>query len=131
MSKPKHVTLDRKNQRLVIQWADGATSDYALNVLREACPCADCRGGHANMGKPPDIDNLLLIPLARVKSYDVSKLEPVGHYALRPTWGDGHDAGIFTWPYLRELGDGLASKSGPGGDSPGGRQDPRYHPLGK
>ena len=56
MSKPKHITLDRKNQRLVIQWADGSTCDYALNVLREACPCADCRGGHANMGKPPDIE---------------------------------------------------------------------------
>jgi DUF971 family protein len=122
MDKPKHITLDRKNQRLVIQWADGSTCDYALNVLREACPCADCRGGHANMGKPPDIENLLLIPLARTKSYDVAKLEPVGHYALRPTWADGHEAGIYSWSYLRELCDGLEAHAG---------KDNRYRPVGE
>lgn len=122
MAKPKHITLDRKHQRLVIQWADGATSDYALSVLREACPCADCRGGHANMGKPPDIDSLLVIPLMRTKSYEVAKIEPVGHYALKLTWTDGHEAGIYTWPYLQELSDGLRAKSG---------TDDRYRPIGQ
>lgn len=73
------------------------------------------------MGKPPDIDNLLMIPLARTKSYEVAKVEPVGHYAIRPTWTDGHDAGIYTWPYLRELCDGLEAKAG---------RDNRYHPIG-
>lgn len=120
--KPKNITLDRPQQRLVIDWNDGTQCAYALNVLREGCPCADCRGGHANMGKPPDIDSLLVIPLVRTKSYEVARVEPVGHYALKVTWTDGHDAGIYTWPYLRELCAGLAAKSG---------QDDRYRPIGQ
>jgi DUF971 family protein len=34
----------------------------------------------------------------------VSEIEPIGHYAIRPTFSDGHDSGIFTWAYLRDLG---------------------------
>ncbi|HSQ09057.1 MAG TPA: gamma-butyrobetaine hydroxylase-like domain-containing protein, partial [Burkholderiaceae bacterium] len=34
----------------------------------------------------------------------INELEPVGHYAIKPTFSDGHDSGIFAWDYLYELG---------------------------
>lgn len=109
MPKPTGITLDRKNKLLIIKWEDGAECRYALGLLREACPCVECRGGHANMGQKPDVNTLLggpgslTIPLARAKSYEIARLTPVGNYALMPEWTDGHKAGIYTWSYLREL----------------------------
>ncbi|MDW8392438.1 MAG: DUF971 domain-containing protein [Oscillochloridaceae bacterium] len=112
MPKPTAITLDRSNKLLLITWDDGQTCRYPLQVLREACPCVECRGGHANMGKKPEAENLLglsgpgdslLIPLTRTKSYEVTRLTPVGKYALMPEWADGHKAGIYTWSYLRDL----------------------------
>jgi DUF971 family protein len=106
--KPIKVTLKRNDRQLEITWSDGRVCHYALDLLREACPCVECRGGHENMGKPIDADSLLLsIPLVKSKSYEIVRLEPVGNYALKPVWADGHDAGLYTWVYLRELVDGL------------------------
>ncbi|MBP7693730.1 MAG: DUF971 domain-containing protein [Anaerolineales bacterium] len=104
MPRPTAITLDRQRQLLVIPWDDGHRSEYPLSFLREGCPCVECRGGHDNMGQPPDVDNLLLtIPLARTKSYQLAGLTPVGNYALQPEWTDGHKTGLYTWPYLRDL----------------------------
>jgi DUF971 family protein len=55
------------------------------------------------MGAPPDPDALLNIPLTPAKSYVVTRILPVGHYAIQPEWEDGHHTGIYTWPYLRGL----------------------------
>ena len=103
MPRPTAITLDRKRRLLIIPWDDGHTSEYPLNGLREACPCVECRGGHENMGTPPDPEMLLNIPLIPVKSYIVTRLLPVGNYAIQPEWEDGHSTGIYTWPYLRGL----------------------------
>jgi DUF971 family protein len=104
MPRPTGITLDRKNKKLIIAWDDAQTCEYPLELLREACPCVECRGGHANMGGRPDVNDLLTtIPLARAKSYAVERLVPVGHYALQPEWTDGHKTGIYTWAYLRDL----------------------------
>jgi len=112
MPKPTGITLDRSNKLLIVNWDDGQSCRYPLQLLREACPCAECRGGHEHMGKKPNVDNLLglsgpgdpfMIPLARAKSYEIARLAPVGHYALMPEWADGHKAGIYTWSYLRDL----------------------------
>jgi DUF971 family protein len=103
--RPIAITLDRKRRVLIIPWDDGHTSEYPLDGLREACPCVECRGGHENMGGPPDpsVFDPLNIPLVRAKSYTVTRLMPVGNYALQPEWDDGHHTGIYTWPYLRGL----------------------------
>jgi DUF971 family protein len=55
------------------------------------------------MGAPPDPDVFNLIPLAPTKSDVVTKIIPVGNYALQPEWSDGHHTGIYTWAYLRGL----------------------------
>ena len=101
--RPTAITLDRTRNVLSLPWEDGHLSEYPLAGLREACPCVECRGGHENMGAAPDPDVFLHIPLAPAKSYTLTRLVPVGHYALQPEWSDGHHSGIYTWAYLRGL----------------------------
>lgn len=103
MPRPTAIQLDRKRALLILPWDDGHLSEYPFPGLREACPCAECRGGHENMGQPADPSVFDLIPLTKAKSYVLTKLVPVGHYALTPEWSDGHSAGIYTWAYLRAL----------------------------
>lgn len=106
MPKPTGITLDKSQGLLIIKWADGATCNYPLPQLREACPCVECRGGHENMGAAGDPDDILtLIPR---RSYKVERLELVGNYALQPFWDDDHHTGIYTWEYLRRLCPGNA-----------------------
>lgn len=103
MPRPTAIQIDRKLNLLRLTWDDGHLSEYPFAGLREACPCAECRGGHENMGGPADPSVFDLIPLSPAKSYALTRVIPVGHYALTPEWSDGHSAGIYTWPYLREL----------------------------
>mgnify|MGYP001945356669 CR=1 FL=1 len=98
---PERIAIDTEAQTLTVEWADGQRSVFPLDGLRRACPCAQCRGGHENMGKPPD-PSYLDAPCGRA-STDVTA-EPAGSYGLRLTWDDGHNDGIYTWKRLRALG---------------------------
>lgn len=85
-------------ERLFIDWSDGHQGVFHWVNLRKECPCAGCRDERA---RPPDPFRILkpseLLPLKPVR------LEPVGYYAYRIIWSDGHDAGLFTLEHLREL----------------------------
>jgi DUF971 family protein len=85
-------------ETLAIDWSDGHRSRYAWQHLREHCPCASCR---EERQRPPDPFRILkpaeLAPLRPVA------VEPVGYYAYKIVWSDGHDTGIFTLEQLREL----------------------------
>ena len=99
--RPTNITVDKGKGQLEINWNDGLVSSYPLGHLREACPCVECRGGHANMGienAPPDI--LKLVPR---RSHQITGVSAVGNYALQPSWDDGHSTGIYTWEYLRHI----------------------------
>ena len=84
--------------RLVIEWSDGHRSVYAWKHLRANCPCAGCRDERE---KAPDPFRILkpneLVALAPVS------MAPVGRYAYKIVWSDGHDSGIYTLETLREL----------------------------
>jgi len=99
-ARPKNVTVDREAHELRITWRDEHESAYELNALREACPCASCRGGHEYMGASHDPDFIELKP---ARSYRVEQAELVGNYALQIYWSDGHSSGIYTWEYLRRI----------------------------
>ncbi len=99
--RPANITLDKKVGELVIAWSDQQVCNYQLDNLREACPCVECRGGHKNMGRQSDPDNIL--SLAPARSYKIESVELVGNYALQPFWEDGHHTGIYTWEYLKRL----------------------------
>ena len=86
------------NDLLLIHWNDGHRSRYTWRHLRDNCPCAGCREERL---KPPDPFRILksneLVPLAP------AAVTPIGRYAYKITWGDGHDTGIYTLESLREL----------------------------
>ena len=99
---PLPVELGKDSQgRLTIRWSDGHQSTYDWKHLRDNCPCAGCREERL---RPPDPFRVLtpqelaprppLAPLA---------ITPVGYYAYKITWNDGHDTGLYTLEALREL----------------------------
>ncbi len=51
---PTGITANRDLAELIISWDDGHTSIYPFSIVRAACPCAECRGGHENMRAVPD-----------------------------------------------------------------------------
>jgi DUF971 family protein len=100
--RPTNITADRGKGELTIEWNDGHTSTYTFSLVRHACPCAECRGGHEKMSSEPDPAVFDLeeedSPATRLRN-----LEAVGSYAMTPEWEDGHRYGIYTWHYLRAL----------------------------
>lgn len=97
---PQRVTLDSEAQTLTIDWADGHRSVFPLDGLRRACPCVACQGGHAAMGALPDPE-VFVVP--SLMTWRDVRVEPVGRYALRLVWDDGHDKGIYSWERLRAM----------------------------
>ena len=100
--KPLRIVANRNENQLHIEWSDQHSSDYPFSLLRNACPCAECRGGHANMRSEPD-PLVFTMPLEDSLRTNLRKIESVGTYALTIEWEDGHHFGIYTWNYLRAL----------------------------
>ena len=100
--KPTGITANKTNRELTVTWDDGHTSVYPFGLLRAACPCASCRGGHENMGSEPD-PNVFGIELEESPETRINNVLAVGSYAMSIVWEDGHDYGIFNWHYLRAL----------------------------
>ena len=84
---------------LEITWEDGALTRYSGRELRWACPCAECRG---EGGSPGRLDALAQLPDEELRLTDVAL---VGQYALQIGFGSGHGTGIYTFRYLRALGE--------------------------
>lgn len=106
--QPRAVALKRR-ESLRIEWADGHVSVFPLAVLRTACPCASCRDK-----REKDADNPLRIVQAatdQARMVVAAGAEIVGNYALRITWEDGHDTGIYDFRMLRELDPGEEAAS--------------------
>jgi DUF971 family protein len=97
-SRPKSITADRQRRLLFITWEDDHESGYPFDGLRAVCPCVECRGGHANMGEPPDPRVVRDTPATELT---IESVEAVGSYAIQITWGDGHWTGIYNWNMLR------------------------------
>jgi DUF971 family protein len=94
------------SDRLVIEWSDSVRHVLSFAALRKSCPCAGCR---MEREKPPP-----LLPVIKPEEAQPSRpkaIEPVGRYAYQIHWKDGHDSGIYTFEYLRDLGEQAARES--------------------
>lgn len=106
--KPAKVQIDKSGgSGMTIQWRDGHTSHWDFAWLRAACPCATCNEAREQEGRAPGVAKAkakTLLPMyeAPPRPADV---EPVGKYALRFKWNDGHEAGLYSWDYLRNVCD--------------------------
>jgi DUF971 family protein len=80
---------------LSISFDDGAHAVLAAEKLRVQSPSAEVRGHGGE--RPP--------PVTGKKDVKILRLEPVGNYAVRIVFDDGHDSGLYSWNYLKELAD--------------------------
>lgn len=113
------VRLDLKKDRgLTVEWADGSTSYYSIAYLRRMSPSADARVLRESLSSNP----LTVLPTSRAASSGPLKAETadlVGNYAIRIRFSDGHDTGLFSWQYLREIAPPPPDPTGPGNSSTG------------
>lgn len=82
---------------LRITWADDVVCIYAAAELRRACPCAQCVNEWTG--------ERVLKSEAVSEELTIADVNIVGRYALNFRWSDGHDTGIYSFRYLRELGE--------------------------
>lgn len=99
---PLEISANRTTRLLTIRWNDGHVSAYPFQLLRAACPCATCRGGHENMRADPD-ESAFTADLGDTPATRLRGINGVGSYAISIEWEDGHSYGIFTWRFLRAL----------------------------
>jgi DUF971 family protein len=90
-----------------IDWRDGHTSSWNFAWLRDACPCATCIEERQRSGREPGTPKPKPQGLLQLYQEPPRPLEvtPVGRYALRFKWNDGHEAGLYSWDYLRRVCD--------------------------
>lgn len=93
--QPTDITLHAKSRVLEIAFADGKVFKLPFEFLRVYSPSAEVRG-HG-----PGQETLQV----GKRDVTIESLEPVGHYAVQPTFSDGHTSGIYSWSYLYELGE--------------------------
>lgn len=91
---PVEIRVRRAERCLEIDYDDGARFVLPAELLRVESPSAEVQG-HTPSQK---------VTVAGKRNVAIRDLEPVGNYAVRIVFDDGHDTGIFSWPYLYRLG---------------------------
>lgn len=86
------------NNHLLIKWDDESESSIGLEKLRKLCPCATCIAERENQSKS-------YIPLFMENQFKVVSINQVGSYAISIAWKDGHNTGIYEYPFLKKLAD--------------------------
>ena len=82
---------------LSILWGDAHEGRHTMQTLRKCCPCAGCKQERETN------EGMITLPVLRPGEFDLRAIQPVGNYALQLIWGDGHQTGIYTFDYLREI----------------------------
>ena len=91
---PTEIKLHQSSRVLELVFADGRSFRLPYEFLRVYSPSAEVRGhGPGQETLQPG-----------KRDVTITDVEPVGHYALRPTFSDGHESGIYSWDYLYDLG---------------------------
>jgi DUF971 family protein len=92
---PTEIKLHQASRLMELSFANGTRFRLPYEFLRVYSPSADVRG-HG-----PGQETLQV----GKREVTIAELEPVGHYAVRPKFSDGHDTGIYSWDYLYDLGE--------------------------
>ena len=92
---PTAFTVHRQSRVLEVCFSDGAAFKIPFELMRVYSPSAEVKGHGPGQ------------EVLQTGKQDVTVLElsPVGNYAVKPVFSDGHDTGLFTWEYLYQLGD--------------------------
>ncbi|MDA8092666.1 MAG: DUF971 domain-containing protein [Betaproteobacteria bacterium] len=91
---PTEIKLHQQSRQLEIAFSDGAKFLLPCEFLRVYSPSAEVRGHGPG-------EEVLQVGK---KEVGITKIDPVGNYAVQLTFSDGHDSGLYSWDYLHELG---------------------------
>ena len=92
--------IQQIGDQLAIKWDDGTESFLSLETMRRHCPCASCHGETDIMGNVYKGPEKQLGP----EAFQLVRIASVGGYAISPYWADGHSTGLYSYDYLRKLG---------------------------
>jgi len=95
VSWPTELKLDKEKRTLTVSFEDGKSFALPAEMLRVLSPSAEVQG-HSPEQR---------VTVPGKKNVHITGLTPVGNYAIRIAFDDGHDTGLFVWDYLRELGE--------------------------
>ncbi len=91
---PIDVKLQKRSRKLQINFSDGKRFELTAEYLRVFSPSAEVQGHGGGEG----------VLVAGKEAVNIDKIEPVGRYAVRLVFDDGHNTGLYTWPILYDLG---------------------------
>ena len=92
--QPTQITVHEQSRQLEVGFSDGQTFRIPFELMRVYSPSAEVQGHGPGQE----------VLQTGKRDVQLTALEPVGHYAVQPTFSDGHDSGIFSWDYLYFLG---------------------------
>lgn len=92
---PTEIKLHKLSRLMEVSFDDGKRFEYSFEFLRVYSPSAEVRGH----GPGQEV-----LQLGK-RDVDIVRIEPVGNYAIRPVFSDGHDSGLYSWDYLYEIGE--------------------------
>jgi DUF971 family protein len=92
---PTEIKLSNDRRTLTVAFDDGLRAELPAELLRVLSPSAEVQG-HSP-------DQRVTVP--GKKNVSIVRVEPVGNYAVRIVFDDGHDTGLYVWDYLRDLGE--------------------------
>jgi DUF971 family protein len=92
--RPTGLTVHQSSRQLEISFEDGRTFKIPFELMRVYSPSAEVQGHGPGQE----------VLQTGKREVGIEAIEPVGHYAVQPRFSDGHDSGIFAWPYLYHLG---------------------------
>ncbi|MBB3935481.1 gamma-butyrobetaine hydroxylase-like domain-containing protein [Aureimonas phyllosphaerae] len=94
VTAPEQLAVSRDRRLLTLRYADGRRHELTAEMLRVLSPSAEVQG-HSPEQR---------VTVAGKSEVAISDIRPIGHYAVRIVFDDGHDSGLFTWSYLDRLG---------------------------
>jgi DUF971 family protein len=92
--QPTAITVHQQSRVLEVAFSDGASFRIPFELMRVYSPSAEVQGHGPGQE----------VLQTGKRGVEIVGLEPVGNYAVQPTFSDGHDSGIFSWDYLYRLG---------------------------
>ena len=92
--QPTEITVHQQSRVLEVGFSDGSTYRLPFELMRVYSPSAEVQGHGPGQE----------VLQTGKREVDLTGLEPVGNYAVQPSFSDGHDTGIFSWEYLHFLG---------------------------
>ena len=93
--QPESINLHQKSRILEISFSDGQNFELSCELLRVYSPSAEVKGHGPGQS----------VLQTGKENVSITRIEPVGHYAVKLIFDDGHETGLYSWAYLYELGE--------------------------